>query len=462
MANITVGGLATGLPADLVDKLIQVEQQPLNRLADKKIAQQTRLKAVQDLNAALLTMKGAMEGLDSGDAFKARTATSSDPAFVTVSADTSAAKGTYTVTDVVLAARDQKRLTVGVADRTDPLASGTFAFTYAGGAEQQVVISGGETLEDLVTKINDLDAGVTAHIINDGSSDYLVLSGDDTGAANTIAVTSNTTITGFEAVDFTDTGTESDASFKIDGLTITGTDNTFSGVLSGVTIDLKQATAGESLTLTVEQDAAAVQDKVQAFVDAYNKVATILQEHTKYDTDTGQHTVLFGDPAVRGLQSQLRRIISTPVAGLSGTYTTLAELGITTDATTGTLTLDETQLQTALDTDFTGVGRLFYADADAGTEGYAAQMAAYLESVTNAADGLMKGKTSAIEDRIRALDDQIASTQRAVDLASERIRKQFTDLEKLVSDLQSKTSGPLQSLLNLVNSGSSSSGTGGN
>jgi flagellar hook-associated protein 2 len=457
MANITVGGIATGLPSDLVDKLVQAEQAPLNRLADKKVAQQTRLQAVQDLNSALLTMQTAMEGLDAPESFQVHTAASSDTGFVAVSADTTAATGTYTVTDVVLAGADQKRHTAGVASRTDPLASGTFAFTYAGGTEQQVVISGGETLDDLVTKINDLNAGVTAHIVNDGSSDYLVLSGNDTGAANTIDITSNTTITGFEAVDFTDTGTERDASFKLDGLTVTGTDNTFTGTVEGLTIDLKQATAGESVTLTVAQDGGAVQDKVQAFVDAYNQVASLLQAHTQYDTDNGQHSVLFGDATVRSLQFQLRKIISTPVEGLSGTYTTLAELGVTTDSKTGTLSLSTSKLQTAIDTDFTGVGKLFYSDSSGGTEGYAAQMATYLDAMTNAADGLMKGKTSAIEDRITALDDQIASTQRAVDLASERIRKQFANLETLVSDLQSKTSGPLQALLNLTGSSSSSS-----
>ena len=457
MANISVTGIATGLPSDLVDKLVAVQQQPLNALADKKVQQQTRLKAVQDLNAALLAMKTAMDGLNDPAAFQTRKATSSDTSFVTVTADTTAAKGTYTVSNVVLAARDQKRHTLGVADRTAPLGSGTFAFTYAGGTEQQVTISGGETLDDLVGKINDLNAGVEAHIVNDGSSDYLVLSGNDTGAANTITITPNTTITGFEAVDFTDTGTEQDASFQLDGLTISGADNTFSDSVTGLTINLNQATSGESLTLTVAQDDAAVSAKVQAFVTAYNKVATLLDSHTQYDTDTGSHSILFGDSTVRSLQFQLRRIITTPPDGLTGNYTTLAALGITSDSKTGTLSVDSAKLSTALNTDFAGVGKLFYADTDAGTEGYAAQMSTYLDAMTNAADGLLTGKSSAIQARIKSLDSQISSTQRSVDIASERIRKQFADLETLVSELQSKTSGPLQSLLSLVNSSSSSS-----
>jgi len=452
MANISVTGLASGLPADLVDKLVALEQQPLTTLADKKVEIQTRQQAVQDLNSRLLSMKATMEGLDAATDLTTRKATSSDTGFATVSADTTAATGSYTLTDIVLADGDQKRHTVGVASKTDPLASGTFAFTYAGGAEQQVSISGGETLEDLVAKINDLKSGVTAGLLNDGTRDYLVLTGDDTGAANTIDITANTTITGFEAVDFTDTSTEQDASFKIDGLPVTGTSDTFTSVLTGVTINLQKATGvGESVTLTVSRDTAALTAKVQAFVDAYNNVNQALQAHSEYDKDTGKHTVLFGDPTIRSLQYQMRRIINTPVAGATGTYDTLAQLGITTDKTTGDLSIDSVKLQKAIDTDIDSVGQLFYTDTAAGTEGYATQLATYLDGVTNPATGVMHGKSSAIDDQLKAMDRQIQSTQRRVDLATARIRQQFANLESLVSELNSKTSGALASLNALVN-----------
>ena len=464
MADITVQGLASGLPADLVDKLVALEQQPLTRLADQKIQQQTRLQAVQDLNAKLLSLKSAMEGLDARADFRVRTATSSDTGFVTVTPTGEAPVGTYTITDVVLAQNDQKRHSAGVADRTDPLAAGTFAFTYGGGTEQQVSISGGETLDDLVSKINDLNAGVSATIINDGTSDYLVLSGEDTGAANTIQITANTTIAGFEAPDFTDTSTEQDASFSLDGLTITGSNNDFTSSVTGLSIHLAGATTpSDQVTVTVARDTQTLKDRITTFVDEYNKVATLLQSHNAYDVDTGAHTVLFGDATVRTLQYQMRSMLTTPVSGLSGTYTTLAELGITTNAKDGTLEVDQTKLDAAMAADFDGVGQLFYDDPDAGVMGYAAQFADYLGDVTNSSTGLMQGKTNSIEARIKAMDEQIQSTQRRVDIASQRIRTQFANLEKLIADLNSQTNGALQTLQNLsstpiTSSSSSSSG----
>jgi flagellar hook-associated protein 2 len=454
MANITVQGLASGLPADLVDKLVALQQEPLTRLADKKVTQQTRLQAVQDLNAKLLALKSAMEGLDARSDYQLRTVTSSDEATVSATASADAAVGTYTLSNVVLAQADQKRHTAGVASRTDPLAPGTFAFTYGGGTEQEVSISGGETLSDLVTKINDLEAGVSASILNDGTSDYLVLSGDSTGAGKTIQITANTTIAGFEAPDFTDTSTEQDASFDLNGLTITGSSNTFSGTLTGLTISLLKATgAGDSVTVGVQRDGSGLSDRIQSFVDAYNTLEATLQDHSTYDASTGSRTILFGDPAVRSLQFQLRSILSKPIAGLSGTFGTLAELGITTNKDSGTLEIDSAKLQSALATDFEGVGKLFYGDTATGVQGYAAQLASYLTQVTNPVTGVMQGKTDAIEGRIRALDSQIQSTQRQVDIASQRIKDQFASLDQLIADLNSRSSGALQTLQNLNNSG---------
>jgi len=454
MANITVQGLASGLPSDLVDKLVALEQTPLTRLADQKVTQQTRLQAVQDLNAKVLTLKTAMLGLDSRSDYQLRKVAVSNSDVASVTATSSAAPAGYTLSNVVLAQNDQKRHTAGVASRNDPLAPGTFAFTYAGGTEQQVSISGGETLSDLRDKINALDGGVNASIINDGTSDYLVVTGADTGAANTIQVTANTTIAGFEAPDFTDTSTERDATFTLNGLPITGATNTFTGTVTGLSIDLLGATGvGETVSVNVTRDASGLSDRVQSFVDAYNALASTLADHSTYDASTGSRTILFGDPAVRSLQFQLRNMLSTPIVGATGPYTTLAQLGITTNKDTGALQIDATKLQDAIGTDFDGVGKLFYGDSTSGVDGYAARLVSYLTLVTDPVTGVLQGKTSAIQGQIKALDSQIETTQRQVDIASQRIKDRFAALEKLIADMNSQTSGALQSLQNLNNSG---------
>jgi flagellar hook-associated protein 2 len=448
MPEISFGGLASGLPADLVDKLIEIQQRPLQRLESKKVEIQTRLNAVQGLNARLLTMKTAMEELSTPADFNVRTATSSDDTFAAVTASAGAAVGSYAISNVVLADNDQLRLTTGVTSKNDPLAGGTFAFTYAGGAEQQITITGGETMGDLATKINALNAGVGATIINDGTSDYLVLTGNDTGLANSIAVTVSTTLTGFEAADFTSVSTAADASFNLDGLAVTSASNTVTGAVEGVTINLKQATAGETINLAVNKDSDGLKEKVQSFIDAYNGVATLISQQSQYDPISGARSVLFGDPAVRGIQTQMRRMISEPIAGLTGTYTTLAELGITSKVSNGTLELDETKLTTAIDTDFDGVGKLFYDNTT--TQGYGKQFLDYLTDVTDSTTGFISSKEDSINSQVKTLDRQIEATQRRLEKIEQRIRFQFSSMENLVNNLNGNSAGAIQSLQNMA------------
>jgi len=75
MPERSFGGLASGLPADLVDKLVEIQNRPIQRLESRKVQVQNRLSAVQDLNAKLLTMKTAMEALDTPADFNVRSAT---------------------------------------------------------------------------------------------------------------------------------------------------------------------------------------------------------------------------------------------------------------------------------------------------------------------------------------------------------------------------------------------------
>jgi flagellar hook-associated protein 2 len=95
------------------------------------------------------------------------------------------------------------------------------------------------------------------------------------------------------------------------------------------------------------------------------------------------------------------------------------------------------------------VCKLFYGATASGTQGSAARLVSYLDQVTDPVTGVLQGKTDAIEGQIKALDGQIESTQRMVDIASQRIRDQFAALDKLIADLNSRTSGALQSLQNL-------------
>jgi flagellar hook-associated protein 2 len=85
---------------------------------------------------------------------------------------------------------------------------------------------------------------------------------------------------------------------------------------------------------------------------------------TRFDPQTGESGVLLGDSLVRGLQVQMRRIMSDSVEGLSGSFRALADIGLKTQRD-GTLELDSTRLAAAIEADPAAVARVFGAGGTA-------------------------------------------------------------------------------------------------
>ena len=66
---ITFGGLASGLPPDIVEKLIEVEKIPIQNLEAKRGKSENRLKLVGELNDKLNAVTASMGSLASTKGF---------------------------------------------------------------------------------------------------------------------------------------------------------------------------------------------------------------------------------------------------------------------------------------------------------------------------------------------------------------------------------------------------------
>ncbi len=80
---------------------------------------------------------------------------------------------------------------------------------------------------------------------------------------------------------------------------------------------------------------------------------------------------------LRNIETQVRNVISSPVSGVSGNYTTLASLGLTTQAD-GTLKLDGTKFSAALAANPAAVSDIFTSD-----KGVAIRLADLMASKTS-------------------------------------------------------------------------------
>jgi flagellar hook-associated protein 2 len=379
---ITATGLATGLDVEgLVSQLILADIQPAEQRINRSEADyQSKLSSyglVKSSLGAFQTSVGIASNLGN---FTARDAVSSQPDALTASADKNAAEGTYYV-DVDALAKQQSLVSDSsrVFETTsDLVGTGTIVIQslVADAAAVSVTIDDdNNTLAGVRDAINAAAAPLTASIINDGDGYRLVLTADETGLENRIDITVTEAIddggalTGLSVLAYSSTtgsGNMSqnqpaqDAQIRINNLTVTAAGNKIDFAIDGLSINLQDVTS-TSLTLTVTQNTSLARGAVTGFVEGYNQLVDRLSGVSAYDSAVGSASSLTGDATIRAIESKLRGLLSTSVENVGGNYSTLAELGITTDAITGRLGLNTATLDAALADNPLDVANIFTA-----------------------------------------------------------------------------------------------------
>lgn len=391
--TISSPGIGANLDvAGIVAQLMQIESQPLTKLAQKEASYQAELTAYGSLSASMSSFQLQMSGLASASRYTAVTATPSDTTVLTASAANNATSGTYSV-EVTALAKQQKLVAAGNASMSTALAAADSTLTFdfgtitgtlnpatnhydpgatfvsAGAGTKTVNISAANSsLSDIRDAINAAGIGVTATIVNDGSATVpyrLVLTSDTPGAASSMKIS----VSGDAAIDtllandpegvqnLSENVTAQNASLEVDGLTVSKATNTITDVVPGVTLNLLKTNAGSPITLTTTRDTSAVQTAAQTFVEAYNALGKNLKGLTYYDATTKQAGALQGDITARNIASAIRLTLSTALEGAGG-YTTLSQLGIAMEKD-GTMSLDTDKLATAISNNSADIAAVF-------------------------------------------------------------------------------------------------------
>ena len=446
MAGIQAAGVGSGLDiASLVSQLVAAERQPLDaRLDRRESAVTVELSALGTLRGALAALSDALAPLRSVTAFAVRSAGSANEDVFTASATGAIAPGTFDIEVASLAAAHRLASAAFATGGGAYVGSGTLTISVGGNAFSIEVPPDSGTLADIRNAINATigNTGVTASIINEVGGSRLLLTARQTGAANTIGVTQSGGDGGLASLTagLTQTTAAADSVVFINGFEHRSASNAVSGAIEGLTLTLRSADPGNTHLLTVANDTAAVTERIRKFVSDYNATARVFADLQRYDATTGSAGALLGDAFARSLESQLRRDVTGALSPASGgAYTSLAALGIRTDAS-GQLTLDESALAAALASDFDGVAALFGGEA-----GIAARAYGRLESVL-ASDGPLSARTDSLNQQVRALGRERDAVDRRMETVEARYQAQFNALDRLLAQLQSTSSYLAQQL----------------
>jgi flagellar hook-associated protein 2 len=157
-----------------------------------------------------------------------------------------------------------------------------------------------------------------------------------------------------------------DAVLKVDGNTVIKTSNIIDDIIQGVTLNLLKADTSSPATLTVSTDTTDAKQSISDFVTAYNTVMDFLQKQLSYDPATKKANPFLGDPAISEIRRKIANAVTGAVPGLgSSSYTNLSQIGISSDAKTGKLSMSSSKVAAALAADPATVAKLFTSTASA-------------------------------------------------------------------------------------------------
>ena len=365
MAQNAVFGINSNLDTqDIINKMVSLEARSMDLVEAKKQIEQQKLASFKELKNRLQTFKSVVTTLNTESRFIvnksvfSNNSSSDNNKVVDITTTSSATSGTYSLV-VDNLATETKIISNGFASTTSELEYGRVKVT-AGSASATVTInSTNDSLDGLRLAINNLGLDVKASFLNDGDDTVpvrLLISGNLTGATGAVTMSySKDSIYPVDEISFTTTQEAKNASFSIDGVSISKSSNTVSDVISGAALKLQSAGSG---TISLSTDTNAITTKVSDFVDEYNEISLFLSEQLALDSETEETGVLFGNFAVQNLQQIFRSSISSKVTGITGDYTYLSQIGITTKSD-GALILDTDVLSNALIDDIQNVSQLF-------------------------------------------------------------------------------------------------------
>lgn len=439
----TIGSVGTSLDvASIVEQLVSAERAPADARMDRSGRRlQAEISAIGTLRSAFSSLRTAANTLAADHTSLARKASVPEGAGFSASAGSTAAVGRHQV-EVLALSSAHKLATPAYASADSTVGSGRLT-----------IVSGETTLEvDVGDDANSLAAirdainaeaagkGVVAGIVIADDGAHLVLTALDSGAANAIRITADGGLAALAydppaASQLQQVTAAADARVRVDGFERSSADNRVTDLIPGVTLDLTKAEPGTVHQLDIAVDAAAQRDAVRGFVNAYNASLAAINSTTSYNTSTRVAAALNGDAMVRSAARELREMVSGQVGELKA-------LGLTIQKD-GTLKLDQAGFDAAIAADPEAASRMFGEDGAIG-----AGMKTTLDRLLDG-DGLLAGRSSALDGRSRALANERTALDRRMEQVEARYRAQFTALDSLVTKLQSTSSYLSQQLSSL-------------
>jgi flagellar hook-associated protein 2 len=456
MATISNLGVGMAGLSDLYDKLQAAEETKLTAIAKQKTTYDAQITGYGKLQSSLTNLQTAAAKLANNDTWNSTSVTSTNTAFAATTS-TNANVGEFTINVSKIAKGQVLTTAPGTIDSNTKQLGGTTAdntrtitITQAGADSKPMTVKladGDTSLNGIAKAINAANGGVTASVVKADTGDYrLMLSSKTTGTDSnmTVSVTGDDTLNDvIGSAALNEQVKSQNAVVNVNGIDIIRQSNVITDAMPGVTLTLKaQSTADE--TLSVTRSTADNKKAITDWVAAYNSLQSTIASLTKYEPPatgaTAQNSsngVLMGDSTIRGVQSDLRSLLTNVQ---SGSYAIMAQLGITqdpikaADGAVGNLKIDDKKLTQMLADDPSGVQAYFVGDGK--KTGFATQLNNKLTDMLSTSvgkEGVIQNAKDGINATLKTIGKRYEAMELSIDATMARYKKQFSDLDALVT-----------------------------
>jgi flagellar hook-associated protein 2 len=401
---------------------------------------QTQGTSITNINNDLSTLANAAQALsDPVGALTQLTASSSEPAIVSASAQNGAVAGNYNVvvnslassgtlyTDAVANANSSVLPTGQTSGDLQLQIGGTGGTT----ADFQIR-SSNDTLTSLAASINTKSAadnlGITASVVTDASGARLAIYSQASGTSGGLAVSSNTTNLAFEPPVG---GTN--AELTVNGIPYASTTNAITGAIPDVTLNLTSADPATPVQISVGPDTSGITNAVSNFVSAYNTVVSDINSEFALNPSTNQQGPLGSDNSLRILQSSLftdASYATTDATSVSSGYNSLASLGITTN-NDGTLSFDTSSFDNALAANPAAVLNFFQ---NSNSAGFANNFTTSLNGLTDPSTGVLNEDLTANQNQQTDLNTEITNFQTQLAAQQQQLDQVFNQVNATLEE----------------------------
>lgn len=428
-------GIGSGIDVtQLANDLAAASREPkIERLNSRQSSVKAQISALAQARSDLESFTETLGKVVSEGSLKSQPTVSND-AVLSAAANNQAQAGSIMADiEVTQLARAQSLVSANFASATAAVGQGDLTLTIGGTAHVITIGSDNDSLNGVAAAINAANKGVTASVQTEDGAYRLVLKGQ-TGAGNAF------TLSGIAAFDYpsetsgmTVAQSAQNAMLKVDGVSYQRSSNAISDIVPGLTLTLKKAVPGESVSLTASRPTEAIKSTMADFVSVFNDLKTNIKTAR---SSTNSRTLF-------ELERKLNAVLSKPLTSTTSGPRSMADLGVTTNRD-GSVTLDSARLEAALKNYPDAVEAIFAPVRDAThTEatdpGIGGAMAALKNSETATGGGLASLKLR-LEREQKDIDADRTRVEEREAAYKARLLKNFASMDSRVSNIRATQS----------------------